>query len=118
MIRSGVQVFVAVEPIDMRLGFERLAGIVRDRICYEPASGALFAFTGRRRETVKILFFDGTGMCLFYKRLDQGTLQWPEAPLPGALHVELEHATLEVLLDRIAVEPSGAPRRRTRRRVH
>jgi transposase len=53
-----VEVFVAVEPIDMRLGFERLSGLVRERMGYEPRSGALFAFTGRRRETVKILFFE------------------------------------------------------------
>lgn len=99
MIPVGVQVFVALEPVDMRYGFERLAGLVRERIGYEPRCGALFVFVGKRRESAKILFCDGTGMCLFYKRLDRGRFVLPDAPAEGASHVEVDDATFEALLD-------------------
>lgn len=118
MIPAGVQVFVALEPVDMRYGFERLSGIVRDRIGYEIRSGALFVFMGKRRETVKILFFDGSGICLFYKRLDRGTFALPEAGAEGATHLEVDDATLETLLDGIAIEPAAATPLRTRRSLH
>jgi hypothetical protein len=49
----------------------------------------------------------GTGICLFYKRLDRGTFAWPEAPSPGVSHVEVDDATLETLLDGIEIEPRG-----------
>jgi transposase len=99
MIPTGVQIFIALGAVDMRLGFERLGGLVRERIGYEPRSGALFLFVGRRRETLKILFFDGSGMCLFHKRLDRGTFALPEAPREDVTHVEIDDAALEILLD-------------------
>jgi transposase len=80
MIPAGVQVFVALEPVDMRYGFERLSGMVRERMGYEPQSGALFVFVGRRKQTVKILFTDATGRCVFAKRLDKGVFSLPAAP--------------------------------------
>lgn len=66
MIPAGVQVFLALEPVDMRYGFERLSGLARERMGYDARSGALFVFVGKRRDTAKVLFFDGTGICLFY----------------------------------------------------
>ena len=77
MIPQGVEVFVAVEPVDMRLGFERLGGLVRERMGREPRSRALFVFFGRRRQTVKVLSWDGTGTVLWYKRLDRGLAEKP-----------------------------------------
>lgn len=119
MIPSGVQVFVALEPVDMRYGFERLSGLVRERIGYEARSGALFLFFGRRRETLKILFCDGSGMCLFYKRLDHATFSLPPAA-EGATHVEIDDVVLEALLD--GIELSSPPVKRTKKksvqRVH
>ena len=117
MIPSGVQIFVALEAIDLRYGFARLPGVVREQIGYEPTSGALFVFYGRRRDALKILFSDGTGTCLFYKRLQRGTFRMPEAPSEGARHVEVDDATLEALLDGIDVE-SPRPKRARRPRVH
>lgn len=119
MIPSGVQVFVAVEPVDLRYGFERLAGLAAARMGYDARSGALFVFLGRRGGTAKVLFFDGTGMCLFHKRLDRGTFQRPISPEPGATHVEVDEATFETLLDGLPISPQ-APREskpRTRRRL-
>jgi transposase len=71
MIPSGVEIFVALEPIDMRFSFDRLSGLAKEQIGYEARSGALFVFFSRRRDALKSLFFDGSGMCQFYKRLDR-----------------------------------------------
>jgi len=117
VIPTGVQVYVALEPVDMRLSFDRLAGIVRERIGYEPRSGALFMFFARRRVAAKILFFDGTGLCQFYKRLDAGRFAVPEAPAPGTAYIEVDEITFETLLDGIPIEPPSKTRR-TRRKLH
>jgi transposase len=69
LIPQGVEIFVAVEPVDMRLGFERLGGLVRERMRREPRSkSALFVFFGKRRRTVKVLGWDGTGTVLWYNQ--------------------------------------------------
>jgi transposase len=115
VIPSGVQVFVALDPVDLRCSFDRLAGLAQEQIGYDARSGALFVFYGRRRSALKILFFDGSGMCIFYKRLDRSTFQIPEAVGDGCRHVEVDDATLEALLDGVQVE--SAPRVR-RPRLH
>jgi transposase len=116
MIPQGVQVFVALEPVDMRYSFDRLSGLAKEQVGYDARSGALFLFFGRRRDALKILFFDGSGMCQFYKRLDQSTFRIPEA-VEGARHVEIDDATLEALLDGVQVEPRRPARVRAPR-VH
>jgi transposase len=118
MIPAGVQVFVALEPVDMRYGFERLSGWVRERVGYEARSGALFVFVGKRRASLKIIFFDGSGNCLFSKKLDRGTFALPLAPADGAAHVEVDEATFEALLDGLAVAPTAPAVRPPRRRLH
>jgi transposase len=117
MIPSGVQVFLALEPIDMRWSFDRLAGAALERVGYDSRSGALFIFFGRRRDAVKVLFFDGSGMCQFYKRLDRGVFRLPEPTAPDARHVELDESLLDALLDGVDLgeAPKSAPRRK---RVH
>ncbi|HSY22803.1 MAG TPA: IS66 family insertion sequence element accessory protein TnpB [Polyangiaceae bacterium] len=117
MIPSGVQIFVALEPIDMRYSFDRLSGLAKEQVGYEARSGALFVFFGKRRDAIKVLFFDGSGLCVFYKRIDRGTFRVPEAPEPAARHVEVDDTALEALLDGIDVDVSSAPRR-SRPRVH
>jgi len=104
MIPAGVDIFVALEPVDMRYSFDRLSGLAKDHVGYEARCGALFVFFGRRRDALKVLFFDGTGMCQFYKRLDRGTFQLPEPERATDRHVEVDDATLEALLDGIAVD--------------
>ena len=103
MIPSGVQVFVALTPIDMRYSFDRLAGAAKEQVGYDARGGALFVFFGKRRDAVKVLFFDGTGMCVFYKRLDRGTFRLPTA-VEGTARVEITEPELEALLDGIGVE--------------
>jgi transposase len=103
MIPHGVEIFLALEPIDLRWSFDRLAGVVADRIGREARGGALFVFFGRRRDAIKVLFFDGTGMCLFYKRLDRGRFRSPEASDGAETTVVLDERMLDDLLDGIDV---------------
>lgn len=114
MIPSGVEVFVGLAPIDLRWGFDRLAGVVQERIGRMPRSGALFLFFGKRRTALKILFFDGSGLCLFYKRLDRGTFRIPQPRDAEASSVELSDRELEDLLDGIDVEAEASSVRRKR----
>ena len=118
MIPQGAQVFVALEPIDLRWSFDRLSGIVKEQVGYDARSGALFIFCGRRRTALKVLFFDGSGMCIFYKRLDRLVFRLPEAATQGARHVEIDDATLDALLDGIEVEAGSRPTGARRRPVH
>jgi transposase len=85
---GSLKVFVALEPCDMRKGFEELQAAVGERLKEEVRSGALFVFTNRRRTRLKILYFDGTGLWLMTKRLEQGTFFWPKAAESGQGQVE------------------------------
>jgi transposase len=116
MIPHGVDVFVGLDPIDLRWSFERLSGIVVERLGREPRCGALFLFFGRRRDALKIFFFDGSGLCIFYKRLDDGNFRVPEAPRDGVAAIEIDERTLEDLLDGVDIVPVASTR--ARRRVH
>ena len=111
MIPTGVQVFLALEPIDLRWSFDRLSGAAQERIGYDARCGALFVFYGRRKDALKILFFDGSGMVIFYKRFDSGVVRIPSDLPPGTTRVEVDDATLEALLDGIEVEPASKQRR-------
>lgn len=111
MIPHGVEVFVALDLIDLRWGFHRLSGVVTERLGREARSGALFVFFGRRRDAIKVLFFDGTGVCLFYKRLDAGTFRIPEAARDGDAAVQIEERALDDLLDGIDLAPATAARK-------
>lgn len=112
MIPQGVEVFVGLEPIDLRWSFDRLAGIVEARIGREARSGALFIFFGKHRTALKVLFFDGSGMCVFYKRLDAGVFKLPTPLDAHATSVAIDERALEALLDGIAVETAIPKRRR------
>jgi transposase len=114
MIPHGVEVFVALETIDLRWSFDRLGALVESRLGRTVRGGALFVFFGRRKDAVKILFADDTGLCLFYKRLDRRTFRMPEAIREGELVVEIEERVLDDLLDGIEVEAKTPPRRATR----
>lgn len=113
MIPHGVEVFVGLEPIDLRWGFERLSGLVADKLGRSARSGALFVFFGKRRSALKVLFWDGSGLCLFYKRLDRGTFRIPTGP-DGATSLLVEERVLDDLLDGIDL---GAAVPAARRRV-
>ncbi|MFC1611514.1 IS66 family insertion sequence element accessory protein TnpB [Myxococcota bacterium] len=115
MIPHGVEVFVGLEPIDLRWSFDRLAGVVLERIGRNPRSGALFVFFGRRRTAIKVFFADPTGLRVLYKRLDEGTYRLPEPLDPDGSVVVLTERELDDLLDGIDVEPPRRRHRRTKR---
>ena len=108
LIPTGVEVFVALSPVDMRWSFDRLSGIAEEHIQRRARSGALFLFFGKRKTALKVLFFDGSGMCLFYKRLDKGTYKVPVSNDPAASSIELSEHELYDLLDGITVERGEA----------
>ena len=97
MIPQGVEIFVALEPVDMRFGFERLGALVRERMKREPRSKALFVFFGKRRQSVKVLTWDGTGVVFCYKRLERGLFELPTPTRPGEQSVVVSEAAFEAL---------------------
>jgi transposase len=96
----GVQVILATEPVDLRRGHDGLVTLVRSLWQADPYSGALFVFLGRRMDRVKVLFFSSGGFVVYYKRLEQGRFVLPRVPA-GAARVELDGASLSMLLDGI-----------------
>jgi transposase len=78
-LSSTLRIFLATEPADMRKGFDGLSQLVRQRIAQDPLSGHLYVFRNRRRDRIKILYWDRDGYALWYKRLEKGTFRFPEA---------------------------------------
>ena len=115
MIPSGVEIFVGLDPIDLRWSFDRISGLVEERIGRSARSGAMFVFFGKRRTALKILFFDKSGMCLFYKRLDRGTFRVPLLHASGSTNVVIEDRALSDLLDGIDVDGAVMKPRERRR---
>ena len=95
---AGVQVWLAAGATDLRKGFDGLAALVQQRLAEDPFSGQLFVFRGRRGDRLKILWWDGDGLCLFAKRLERGRFVWPQA---ASGTVSLSGAQLSMLLEGI-----------------
>jgi len=109
-----VRIFVATAPTNMHLSFDRLAALARDVIQQDPFSGHLFVFQNRGGDRVKILYWDRSGFCLWYKRLEQGVFHFPRA---HATHLEIDAADLMLLLDGIELTQATRRARFTLRRV-
>ena len=95
---SGARVWLAAGRTDMRKGFDGLAAAAQDRLTQDPFSGHLFVFRGRRGDLIKVLWWDGQGLCLFAKRLEKGRFVWP-SPADGK--VMITSAQLGMLLEGI-----------------
>lgn len=96
----GLRVCLAVEPVDLRRGFEGLALMVRQSLHEDERSSQLFVFTNRRRDRVRLLYWDGTGTWILTKRLEAGTFSWPKIP-DGQSKLRLRPEALEMLLSGI-----------------
>lgn len=109
-IAQQVKIFVALEPADMRRGFDGLSALVQETLRQDPFSGHLFLFRNRRRDRIKILFWDRDGYALFYKRLARGTFEFPTPQDSQSVAVEIRASELSMLLD--GIELKGRRRRR------
>ncbi len=98
---GSLQVFVALDPIDMRKGFEGLYAAVGEKLKADVRSGALFAFTNKKRTRLKVLYWDKTGLWLMTKRLEKGTFSWPRSAEPEATRLSLAPEAFAMLTDGI-----------------
>jgi transposase len=95
MIPAGVQVYVASMPVDFRKGAIGLMALVRDGGA-DPFNGALYVFRSKRADRITAVWFDGTGVCLFAKTLEDARFCWPRI---GPATLQLNHAQLLALVD-------------------
>ena len=107
----AVRIFLCTEPTDMRRSFDGLALMVREVIGQDPLSGHLFVFRNRRRDRVKLLYWDRDGFALWYKRLEKGVFEFP--PLADG-RVDVDAATLSMLLEGIDISHVRRQRRYVR----
>jgi transposase len=105
-LAPGTKVFLSCRPVDLRNGFDGLAAKVQQMIGADPFSGQLFLFRGKRGDYLKALYWDGTGLCLFAKRLEKGRFVWPPI-VDGA--VSLTPAQLALLIEAMDWRRTIAP---------
>jgi transposase len=98
LITLPTRILVATTPVNLHLSFDRLTAIVRSELGADPKANTAVVFHNRRRTHVKVLWHDGRGYCLLYKRLDRGTYRIPEAIPTGAKQVTVRREELVVLL--------------------
>jgi transposase len=110
---SDVRIFVCLNPIRMQFSFDTLMGLAQETFDQDPLSGHLFLFFNRKRDRIKILFWDVDGFCIWYKRLEVGVFQLPVAT-KGDQGVELDSRQLHQLLEGLDLR-NGRRRRRYRR---
>jgi transposase len=90
----ATRIYLGVDAIDMRKGFNGLYGLVRDRLGQDPLSGHLFLFTNRSRTRIKALVWDGSGLWVCAKRLEKGRFNWPLTPLAGSITMRPEELAM------------------------
>lgn len=98
----ATRIFVALEPVDMRKGFNGLYAHVQGVLLQDPLSGHLFVFTNRTRNRLRVLFWDGSGLWMCAKRLEKGTFGWPEGE---AQSICLRPEDLQMLLHGLEGKP-------------
>lgn len=102
-LSPSVRIFVSTKPVDMRLSFDGLFGLVQNQIRQDPFSGALFLFRSRRGNFIKVLWWDLDGFAIFAKRLEVGVFRFPDVHFVNGQYapVEIERAQLMMLLEGI-----------------
>ena len=98
---GSLKVYLAVEPCDMRKSFNGLYALAENTLKVDPKSGSLFVFCNKRRNRIKILYFDGTGLWVMAKRLEAGTFTWPKSSEANAEKLKLTPEALAMLTDGI-----------------
>ena len=97
-LKPGTRIWIAAGFTDLRRGFQGLSSIIETVLEQAPFSGHVFVFRGKRGDLIKLLWFDGDGLCLFQKRLERGRFVWPQA---ASGTVSLTRAQLSMLLEGI-----------------
>jgi transposase len=95
-VPAGVRVFIATKPVDFRKGGDGLAALVRETLGHDPFSGTIYVFRSKRADRVKMVVWDGSGLVLFWKRLENGAFKWP--PISDGV-MRLTSAQLAALID-------------------
>jgi transposase len=95
-VPSGIRVLVATRPVDFRKGCDGLAALVREALGQDPFSGTIFVFRSKRADRLKVLAWDGSGLVLFWKRLEHGAFRWP--PISDGV-MRLSASQLAALID-------------------
>jgi len=111
---GGVRVLVASRPVDFRKGMDGLAALAKETLAQDPFSGTILVFRAKRADRVKLLYWDGDGYALWYKRLEVGCFRFPSAEA-GATRVAITASDLTMLLsgvDLASVKRSGRYRRK------
>ena len=93
---NGVRILVATKPVDFRKGHDGLAALVNNELHKNPFTGTVFVFRSKRADRLKLLYWDGTGLVMAYKRLEDHVFTWP-AIRAGVM--KLNHAQFEALFD-------------------
>jgi transposase len=100
---ASLKVFLALDPCDMRKSFNGLSSLASDQLQTDPARDALFVFTNKRRNRIKLPYFDGTGTWVAAKRLETGRFSWPSPSEPGQRRVKLHAEALQLLIDGVVL---------------
>ena len=103
----AVRIFLATEPVNLRLSFDGLVGLVRNHLGADPLSGHLFVFRNRVGDRVKILYWDRSGLAMWYKRLQRGTFRFP---IIKGMSAQVSAADLMLILE--GIDLAGARRRK------
>jgi len=113
---AAPSVFAYTQPTDMRKSFAGLVGLVEQELKQTVESGHLYLFFNRRRNSVKVLFFTGDGLAIFYRRLERGTFEMPRSlhAAAGVAGIEMRLSELTLILE--GIELSSVRRRRRWRR--
>lgn len=111
----STRIYIAVEAVDMRKGFDGLYGLVRDHLGQDPLSGHLFLFTNRSRSRLKALVWDGSGLWVCAKRLEKGRFRWP-GPVSDERSITMRAEELAMLLNGLDAA-QAKPRKNWLRRV-
>ncbi len=99
-LSPAVKLWYCPDPVDMRLGFDGLFALVRNRLDADPLSGHLFIFRNRSADRLKVLYWGGHGLCLWCQRLEAGRYHFPEA-FAGCPRLELTPGQFHMILDGI-----------------
>jgi transposase len=110
-----IRIFAALDPVDMRKSFDALRAVVETQIQQDPFSGHLFLFRNRRRDHLKLLWWDRDGFTIYYRRLERGVFQWPSDLAERAVPEQTKQIVIdadELLLLLRGIELSSVKRRR------